>query len=131
MSSTQDDSASRRRRGAWLRRRRRRRLILWSAAAVLLVLALALTVLLWPRGPVGWWDVDEYTSYRFRRNGAGTLLVPAGEYDFTWTEEDGELTIDFADEAATDAEYRFTREKGVLTLTRPDGRSYPMTKHKK
>ena len=114
------------------RRRKRRRLrrriyrILLAVLAVVFVLSAAMIA----RGALkgdslkGTWTLDESTVYVFDGKGGGTLRLPLGSYAFTYTVEDNVVTLDFADDALTDASYSFQRDGKTLTLDTNTGTVY-------
>lgn len=79
----------------------------------------------------GTWTLDETTVYEFDGKDHGTLHLPLESYDFSYTIEDGFLTIDFADETATDAGYRYTRSGSALTLDTNTGMVYRFHEQKR
>ena len=83
------------------------------------------------KNPYGTWTLDETTVYEFNGKGHGTLHLPLESYDFSYTIEDGFLTIDFADETATDAGYRYTRSGSALTLDTNTGMVYRFREQKR
>ena len=66
---------------------------------------------------IGRWDLDGTTVYEFGKNGQGALILLNAEYEFSYVIEEDILRIDFADEAALDAEYTFVLEKNLLFWT--------------
>ena len=66
--------------------------------------------------PRGTWVLDEVTAYRFDKDGTGALVLPDKEYPFRYRADDGTLTLDFEDEAVTDAVYQYRRERDRLIL---------------
>lgn len=78
----------------------------------------------------GAWALDDTTVYEFDGRGHGTLRLPLESDAFSYTIEDNFLTIDFADETATDAGYSYTRNGSALTLDTNTGVVYRLQKQK-
>jgi len=72
----------------------------------------------------GTWTPDESTDYTFDGQGGGTLRLPMGSHAFSYTIEDNVVTLDFADEALTDASYSFLLGRNALTLDTNTGTVY-------
>ena len=114
------------------RRRKRRRLrrrmyrVLLAVLAVVFVLSAAMVAreLLKHDALKGTWTLDESTAYVFDGKGSGTLHLPMGSYAFSYTIEDNIVTLDFADEALTDASYSFLLGRNALTLDTNTGTVY-------
>ena len=125
----QEDAARAR---ALRRRRKRRRLrrrvfrILLAVLAVVFVLSAAMVgrELLRHDALKGTWTLDESTDYTFDGQGGGTLRLPMGSHAFSYTIEDNVVTLDFADEALTDASYSFLLGRNALTLDTNTGTVY-------
>lgn len=95
----------------------RRLTILTLAAAVLIFICILCLRGCKPSNPiVGKWDMDGITSYEFKRNGKGRMILPSSEYQFTYEIEGEELRIDFEYEGARDAQYLFTVTEDQLIL---------------
>lgn len=93
-----------------------------AGIAALVVVAVLLVLLLGggggkKSGLEGLWTVDGVTSYRFERGGKGAMELPDRDFAFTYTVENGVLSIDFKDEMATDAQYSYSVSDDTLVLT--------------
>ncbi len=93
-------------------------LLMGVCSLVLLVLSLILIIhSCTSRNPVvGSWKLDSMTTYEFYDDGKGALIVPKGNYSFTYTLDDDKLSIDFHDENALDSEFVYEVEDDVLTM---------------
>lgn len=69
-----------------------------------------------PSPVAGVWDLDGITSYEFKDNGKGKMILPSSEYQFKYDIEGELLRIDFEYEGARDAEYLFTATEDKLVL---------------
>ena len=65
----------------------------------------------------GRWDLDGTTVYEFYPEGKGALVLSTMSFEFTYTVEGNQVSIDFADERATDAQYEFAISDDLLMLT--------------
>ena len=114
------------------RRRKRRRLrrrvyrVLLAVLAVVFVVSAAMIAREQLRHDAlkGTWALDESTAYVFDGKGGGTLRLPMGSYAFSYTVEDNVVTLDFADEALTDASYSFRLGRNAMTLDTNTGTVY-------
>lgn len=113
-----------RRRRARIKRKRqqmlrRRRQIQMGAAAIILILLVILLVRGCSGGDKleGTWDYDGNTVYQFDGKGTGKLILPMGDYEFIYTTQEDQLSIDFTDPALRDGSYTYTVSKDELTLT--------------
>lgn len=94
----------------------RKKTIFLITCVIVVVLTVVIICIL-SRSPVqGKWTVDGVTTYEFRRNGTGTLILPSSEYEFVYSIKEDILYIDFDYEGAKDAQYKFTVEGDVLTM---------------
>ena len=102
------------------RKKARRRRILHGALIAALVALFVLVAVMLAKGHKsalkGVWVLDSATVYEFDGKGGGALRLPLNTYDFTYTAENGTLSIDFTDPAASDAVYRYSVKGSTLTL---------------
>ena len=100
--------------------------VMLAVLAVVFVLSAAMVArgLLRHDALKGTWTLDESTAYVFDGKGGGTLRLPMGSYAFSYTIEDNIVTLDFADEALTDASYSFLLGRNALTLDTNTGTVY-------
>ena len=112
------------------RRRQRHTLIVLLAVLVVLAAVMLAVTLLQRDGLKGTWALDDTTVYEFDGRGHGTLRLPLGSYEFSYTVEEDRLTIDFADDTATDAGYTFRKDGATLTLDTNTGTVYRLDKQK-
>ena len=116
------------------KRAKRRRVIRRLLVLVLLVLFIVAVVMI-AKGLCrdelkGVWALDQTTVYEFDGRGSGTLHLPLGDYAFSYAIEDKQLTIDFSDERAADAIYRFSIDSSVLTLDSDNGSVFRLERRK-
>ncbi|SDZ78759.1 hypothetical protein SAMN05216349_10148 [Oribacterium sp. KHPX15] len=64
----------------------------------------------------GLWSIDEITSYRFKKNGTGALVLPEHSYSFTYTLEEDILEMDFEKEKLRDSTFKVSVVDGVMNL---------------
>lgn len=104
--------------GAYIKKAQKRRLTILALPVVVLIFIFILCLRgCKPSNPVvGKWDMDGITSYEFKRNGKGSMILPSSEYQFTYEIAGEELRIDFEYEGARDAEYLFTVTEDQLIL---------------
>ena len=130
--SERDGSAERARAQRRRRRRLRRRVyrVLLAVLAVVLVLSAAMIArgALKGDGLKGSWALEEGTVYEFDGKGGGTLRLPMGSHDFSYTTEQNLLTLDFAEDSATDSSYSFSVDGKSLTLDTNTGTVYRLTR---
>ena len=71
----------------------------------------------------GTWDLDGTTVYQFDGNGKGSMILPSNTYSFEYTisEENNTVSIDFEDERATDYIYAYEVKKDKLVLSGNEG----------
>lgn len=131
--SEQQGSAPHRDRTRSTRRRSRRpdlRNQPWLAVALVVLLAVLLVAALViglkgcssTPSIEGRWDLDGATVYEFYPEGKGALVLTTMKFEFTYTIDGDKVSIDFADERASDAAYEFAVEDDLLMLTGgPDG----------
>ena len=72
----------------------------------------------------GTWAADEVTSYRFDKDGTGSLLLPEHAYDFAWTMEEDTLILEFENSRIGTASFLFTLEEDALSLARLDTEAF-------
>ena len=79
---------------------------------------------------IGLWDIDGNTKYEFNGKGTGNLIIPQGEYSFSYKISDKEIVIDFDNENSTDATYYYSLSDDVLTIENKNNSSlkYKMKK---
>ena len=111
---------------------RRKKHLLVGAAVLLVALMILLAVVLRNNGTTGaslagTWRIDDTTVYEFDGKGNGVMHTSLSEYAFTYTVEGSTLTIDFANEAATDTAYQYSIKGKTLTLKR-GGEVYELKK---
>ena len=119
-------------------RRRRRRLrrrvyrVLLAVLAVVLVLSAAMIArgALKGDGLKGSWALEEGTVYEFDGKGGGTLRLPMGSHDFSYTTEQNLLTLDFAEDSAADSSYSFSVDGKSLTLDTNTGTVYRLERER-
>ena len=68
----------------------------------------------------GIWTIDGITSYRFREDGTGALLLPEHKYPFSFTIEENELTLDFNAAKIGRAFFTAALENGKLILIKEE-----------
>ena len=104
--------------GAYRKRNQKRQwMTLALAAIVLIFLCILLLRGCKPSSPVvGKWDLDGITSYEFKRNGKGSMILPSSQYRFEYEIDGDKLSIDFEYDGARDAEYLFTVTEDQLIL---------------
>lgn len=104
--------------GAYRKRNQKRQWMTLSLAAIVLIFVCALCLRgCVPSSPVvGKWDMDGITSYEFKRNGKGSMILPSSQYRFGYEIEGDVLRIDFEYDGARDAEYLFTVTEDQLIL---------------
>lgn len=71
----------------------------------------------------GTWKYSENTSYKFSGNGKGWLILTDLEEKFTFSADDGILSIDFENPRMTDCKYSFSIDGDTLTLKGGEGTS--------
>lgn len=76
----------------------------------------------------GSWMMEDGTVYEFDGKGSGMLRLPLSDLVFRYTAKDGVLRIDFTDEDATDAGYRYTRAGDTLRLESNTGTVFRLEK---
>ena len=77
---------------------------------------------------IGTWNYDDVTIYTFDGEGCGALVLPLGNYEFTYVVAEGNLSLDFDDESAMDRSYMYTVSDGELILTGSDGMVYRLVR---
>ncbi|MBQ7174218.1 MAG: hypothetical protein IJR62_01995 [Lachnospiraceae bacterium] len=68
----------------------------------------------------GTWTIDGITSYRFKADGTGALLLPEHKYPFSFTIEEDELTLEFNAAKIGKAVFTAAVDGDRLTLTREE-----------
>ena len=111
-------------------RRLRHTVICVLAAAFVLAAVMAVVSLLHRDGLKGTWALDDTTVYEFDGRGHGVLSLPLGSYEFSYSVEDNVLSMDFTDEAASDAVYSYSVDNAVLTLDTNTGSIVRLEKQK-
>ena len=105
-----------------------------AAAVLLLVLIAAIVILIvhvTKRDELcGTWEYDQTTVYEFDGKGSGVLLLPQGDYEFDYVIDEKDLSIDFRDPSANDANYTFDVDKDTLAMKNDDGYEYQFIKRK-
>ena len=64
----------------------------------------------------GTWTIDDITTYSFKTDGTGALILPKNRYSFKYTLEENELKIDFENKKLRDSTFKVSMEDGILTL---------------
>ena len=108
--------------------RRKRRL--WPSLVLLLAVLSALVLLRCSSREDdlrGAWALDDTTVYKFDGRGRGALRLPLGSSEFSYTLKNGQLSIDFADEAIHDTAYLYIRDGDTLTLDSGTGAIYRLS----
>ncbi len=95
---------------------------LMLALAAGLVVLLLLSVILGmkscaPKPSIqGRWNLDSATIYEFYPDGKGALVLTTMTFEFTYTIDGDQVSIDFVDERATDTKYEFAVTEELLML---------------
>ncbi len=121
----QQDAVIQRPRSTQRTRRRQRPVKSWMPIALIAVVVVLLLTLLivglkgCSAKPTieGRWNLDGNTVYEFYGDGKGALVLTTMTFEFDYTVKDDVVSIDFADERATDAKYEFAIEDDFLMLT--------------
>ena len=66
----------------------------------------------------GFWTIDGITNYRFEENGKGALVLPSNTYRFSFSIEDDEITLNYADKKIGKKVFGIAMEGDTLILTR-------------
>lgn len=116
---------------AAMRRKRiqRRRRILFTSILILVITLIIILcfVIFKPKSNNnlsalnGVWKYDEYTQYEFNENGEGCMCLDEVHYKYTYSISGDKLTLDFADDAVHDCEYKFSVEGSQLTIIGGEG----------
>ncbi len=69
----------------------------------------------------GRWTTDNVTVYEFKSGNTGSLILPLGEYKFTYKTNKNKLYIDFENEKSEDSEYEYHFDHGKLILKGTNG----------
>ena len=69
-----------------------------------------------------------FAHYEFDGKGVGTLRLPTGSHDFSYSTEQNLLTLDFAEDSAADSSYSFSVDGKSLTLDTNTGTVYRLTR---
>jgi len=64
----------------------------------------------------GTWTIDDITTYSFKADGTGALILPKNKYSFKYTLEEDEMKIDFENNKLRDSTFKVSMMDGVLTL---------------
>ena len=76
----------------------------------------------------GNWALDQTTVYMFDGKGNGVLTLPLNSFEFSYRIQDSYLILDFKDETAVDAGYRYSFVGSTLTLDSNTGTVYQLEK---
>lgn len=68
----------------------------------------------------GTWTIDGITSYRFREDGTGALILPEHTYTFRYTLEEGRLALKFENAKAGRVIFTAALENGRLILVKEE-----------
>ena len=68
----------------------------------------------------GTWTIDGITSYRFREDGTGALILPEHTYTFKYTLEEGRLALKFENAKAGRVIFTAAPENGRLILVKEE-----------
>ncbi len=68
----------------------------------------------------GTWTIDGITSYRFREDGTGALILPEHTYTFRYTLEEGRLALKFENAKAGRVIFTADLENGKLILVKEE-----------
>ena len=120
----------RKRRKRAKRRRTTRRLLVLALLALFIVAAVMVAKGLRRDELKGVWALDQTTVYEFDGRGSGRLRLPLGDYTFSYAIDVKQITIDFSDEQATDAIYRYSVDRSVLTLDSDNGSVFRLERRK-
>lgn len=79
------------------------------------------------------WTTDGYTVYEFYKDNKGALVLPIGNYNFSYKIEGNKISIDFENEESIDSDYEFSFEDEKLILKGINNTSgtYTFTKNEK
>lgn len=105
------------------KRRRRRRINPGFIVTVCLLVTITLGLILIGHActrqsaVVGRWDMDGTTVYEFYKDGTGALVLQTMTFEFDYTDKNGVITIDFADDRAKDASYEYVINGDVMMLS--------------
>ena len=64
----------------------------------------------------GTWTIDDITTYNFKADGTGALILPKNKYSFKYTLKEDELKIDFENKKLRDSTFKVSLQDEVLTL---------------
>ena len=113
----------------------RRKIAVWIAILAVILIILVAGVFFMVRGLrqsspsiKGTWSYDEVTIYTFDDEGHGSLVLPLGNYEFSYVLEDDVLQLDFVDESIIDRRYNYSIAEDELILTDGDGVIYKFTR---
>ena len=67
------------------------------------------------------WTIDNNTTYEFKKDNTGKLILPISEYDFTYKIDNNTLYIDFKSDKSTDTTYIIKIKKDKLILSNDNG----------
>lgn len=76
---------------------------------------------------IGTWTIDNNTTYEFKKNNTGKLIVSLSEYKFKYKIKNNKLYIDFENNKSNDSEYKYkfinnklilSNENGIFTFTK-------------
>lgn len=79
----------------------------------------------------GNWRADDVTRYTFENGGKGKLSTAVAGYDFSYTLQDGTVSVKFSDAAARDADFTCYLDGDNLTMTdNASKQTYKLTRQK-
>lgn len=78
----------------------------------------------------GMWSIDGVTKYEFIDDTNGAMVLPHGNFAFTYALNENIISIDFTDEHLIDSEYEFTLT-GDKLIFKNEVAEYVMTREKK
>ncbi len=65
---------------------------------------------------IGTWTVDGVTTYQFKKNGSGSLILPNHKYAFRYTLKEDELTLKFSSKKIGEAVFTVSIDTETLIL---------------
>ena len=62
------------------------------------------------------WTIDDITTYSFKADGTGALILPKNRYSFKYTLEENEMKIDFENKKLRDSTFKVSMMDGLLAF---------------